>query len=105
MHAAIGAFALAAAEVTPSPSPTAPPPELVTPGPWGFAVIAFIALAVVVLIWDMMRRVRRGRVRADIREELDAEELATQQAAAATLESNVDDEAVDAADDADPPQR
>lgn len=103
MHAAIGAIALAAA--TPSPSPTAPPPELVTPGPWGFAVIAFIALAVVALVWDMMRRVRRGRVRADIREELDAEELAAQQAEAATRETDVDDQDVDAADDADPRSR
>ena len=49
-------------------------PELVTPGPWGFAAIAFVALAVILLMWDMLRRVRRGRYRLEIREELDAEQ-------------------------------
>ena len=34
---------------------------------------SFVALAVILLVWDMMRRIRRGRVRADISEELDAE--------------------------------
>ncbi|WP_341579712.1 hypothetical protein [Microbacterium schleiferi] len=56
----------------PSPSETVNP-DLVTPGPWGFLVIALLAVVVILLITDMMRRIRRGRVRADIREELDAE--------------------------------
>jgi hypothetical protein len=90
MHAAFAALAHAAA-ATPTPQPTVDP-ELVTPGPWGFVVIAVLALAVVVLIWDMMRRIRRGRVRADINEELDAE----QQAAAATRATEVDDQDIDA---------
>jgi hypothetical protein len=85
MHHALAALARAAAtlnstlESTPAPTPTPTPqvdPALVTPGPWGFAVIVFIALAVILLVWDMMRRIRRGRVRADIQEELDAEMLA-----------------------------
>ena len=59
----------------PSPSETVNP-DLVTPGPWGFQVIALLAVVVILLITDMMRRIRRGRVRADIREELDAEEKA-----------------------------
>ena len=59
----------------PSPSETVNP-DLVTPGPWGFLVIALLAVVVILLITDMMRRIRRGRVRADIREELDAEEKA-----------------------------
>lgn len=59
---------------TPVPSPSAPvDPDLVTPGPWGFVVIALLAAIVILLIMDMMRRIRRGRVRADIQEQLDAE--------------------------------
>ena len=62
---------------TPVPSPSGTVnPDLVTPGPWGFLVIALLAVVVILLITDMMRRIRRGRVRADIREELDAEEKA-----------------------------
>lgn len=74
-------------------TPTAPPvdPELVTPGPWGFIAIVFVALAVIVLVWDMMRRIRRGRVRADINEELEAEE----QAARATDTTDIDEQRID----------
>ncbi len=93
MHAVIAA--LVSATATPSPSPTAPPPELVTPGPWGFAIIAFIAVAVVLLVWDMLRRIRRGRFRSEIREELDAEEAAARQADAATRATDVDDQDID----------
>lgn len=64
--------AIAAAEATPTPVQTVDP-ELVTPGPWGFAVIALLAVVVMVLVWDMLRRIRRGRVRADIADELAAE--------------------------------
>lgn len=71
MHDALTAVLLAAATPTPTPSPV--DPNLVTPGPWGFVVIVFLAIAVIFLVWDMMRRIRRGRVRADIQEELDAE--------------------------------
>ncbi|WP_248240427.1 hypothetical protein [Microbacterium kunmingense] len=67
------AFATIVAAATPSPVPTVDP-DLVTPGPVGFAVIAFIALAVVFLVWDMMRRIRRARIRGEINEQLDAEE-------------------------------
>jgi hypothetical protein len=93
MHIAPAAVARAAA--TPTPTPSQVDPALVTPGPWGFVVIAFIALAVIFLIWDMMRRIRRGRVRADIMAELDAE----QQASAAARATEVDDETTDAAGD------
>lgn len=64
-----------ASTAVPTPTPTVDP-ELVTPGPWGFAVIALLAVAVILLVWDMLRRVRRGRVRADILEELEAEKAA-----------------------------
>jgi hypothetical protein len=46
---------------------------------------------VILLVWDMMRRIRRGRVRADINEELDAEE----QAARAVEATETDDEGID----------
>lgn len=80
-----------------TPTPTGPPvdPALVTPGVWGFAIIVFIALAVIALVWDMLRRIRRGRVRADIRDELVAE----QQADAAVRASDVDDQDIDPGDD------
>lgn len=64
-----------AASATPIPEPTVDP-TLVTPGPAGFVVIALLSVAVVALVWDMMRRIRRGRVRADINDELDAEQQA-----------------------------
>lgn len=83
------------AAVTPSPTPSAPPAELVTPGPWGFAVIAVLALAVFLLVWDMLRRIRRGRYREDIAAELDAE----QQARAATQAGGVDDQDIEPGDD------
>lgn len=83
---------------TPSPTPTAPPDDLVTPGFGGFLVIALLVVAVVLLVWDMQRRIRRTRYRQEIGAELDAEELAARQAAAAVEASDVDDQATGAAD-------
>ncbi|MDL9980771.1 hypothetical protein [Microbacterium candidum] len=92
MYAVTAAIARAAAATpTPSPSPTDVDPNLVTPGVAGFALIAILSVAVVLLVWDMMRRIRRGRYRAEVREELDAEE----QADAATRATDVDDEDID----------
>lgn len=51
----------------------APDPESVTPGPIGFAAILFVAVAVVLLGFDMVRRVRRTRYRAEIQERLQQE--------------------------------
>lgn len=93
MHHALAALVHAAA--TPTPTPTQVDPELVTPGVWGFVITALVALAVVFLVWDMMRRIRRGRVRADIQDELDAEE----QAARAVEATDADDQSVDPRDD------
>ncbi|MEH3089761.1 MAG: hypothetical protein PGN24_09275 [Microbacterium arborescens] len=70
---------------TPIPEITVDPTS-VTPGPWGFAAIVVLTIAVVLLLLDMLRRVRRGRYRAEVREELDAEQAAS---------------ATDAAEDAD----
>ena len=66
------AFWLALATTSPSPSP-AFDPDAVTPGPIGFAAIALLAVASVLLTWDMVRRVRRARYREDVRRRLDAE--------------------------------
>lgn len=57
-------------------------PLLVTPGPWGFAAIALVGIAAILLAIDMMRRVRRGRYRDEVREDLDAEERAEARAGA-----------------------
>ena len=49
-------------------------PNTVTPGVVGFVATFFVAAAVVLLVLDMTRRVRRTRYRAEIAEHLDAEE-------------------------------
>ncbi|TQJ31680.1 hypothetical protein [Microbacterium sp. SLBN-146] len=98
MNDALDRFVRALAEPMPTPSMTVDP-TLVTPGPWGFAIIVFISLAVILLVFDMLRRIRRGRVRADIAEELEAEAEAQRQAEAAEAATQTDDENVDAAGD------
>src|SRR4051794_11608000 len=94
MHQAFAVLVEAAATATPSPT-SGPDPDLVTPGPWGFVAIAFLALAVVLLIWDMMRRIRRARIRSEVDEQLDAEEAAARQADEATRATETDDEDID----------
>ncbi|MBZ4485834.1 hypothetical protein LQ938_10370 [Microbacterium sp. cx-55] len=81
--------------VTPTPTGATVDPDLVTPGPWGFAIMAIVGLAVIALVWDMQRRIRRGRYREEVREELDAEEKAAAQGAAASRASDVDDQDID----------
>lgn len=50
-------------------------PDTVTPGVWGF-VLTFLVMAVVVLlVLDMVRRIRRVNYRAEVREQLEAERL------------------------------
>ncbi|WP_082487460.1 hypothetical protein [Leifsonia sp. Root112D2] len=63
-----------AADTTP---PTPPPyenPDAVTPGAWGFAIFAFVAILVIVLAFDLVRRIRRVRYREEIAQKLDAEQ-------------------------------
>lgn len=58
-------------------SPTPPPgfdEDLVTPGIWGFVLTIAVILAVVLLIVDMVRRIRRVTYRAQVQEQLAAEE-------------------------------
>jgi flagellar biosynthesis/type III secretory pathway M-ring protein FliF/YscJ len=66
--------ALIVAAATPSPKPTTPPADEVTPGVWGFVIVFAIAVVTILLIWDMMRRVRRTRYRSEVNARLDAEE-------------------------------
>ncbi|WP_456283497.1 hypothetical protein M1D46_12930 [Microbacterium sp. JZ70] len=74
--------ALAVLAATPSPQPTVDP-DLVTPGPLGFATIVVLVIAVFLLVFDMLRRVRRARYREEANAVLDAEEEAAAQEAAA----------------------
>ena len=64
-----------------------PPPEFnpdtVTPGPAGFLAILFVVVAVVLLGFDLVRRIRRTTYRAEIAERLQAE-LAAKDAAEAS---------------------
>jgi len=48
--------------------------DLVTPGVWGFVVTFVVVTAVVLLIVDMVRRVRRVNYRAEVAALLDAED-------------------------------
>ncbi|MFT4050939.1 MAG: hypothetical protein QM677_01670 [Microbacterium sp.] len=61
---------------TPSASATVDA-DLVTPGVFGFVAILVLAVAVVFLVIDMLRRIRRAGYRADINEQLDAEQRAS----------------------------
>lgn len=65
------------ADATPLPTPSMTVnPDQVSPGFIGFVGIAVVAIAVVFLLADMLRRIRRAGYRADIRDELDAEQAA-----------------------------
>lgn len=65
------------ADPTPTPIPAYDgDPNLITPGVIGFAVTFLIAIATVLLIIDMTRRVRRVRYRDEVRAQLAAEEAA-----------------------------
>ncbi|MFD1720268.1 hypothetical protein [Amnibacterium endophyticum] len=67
--------ALLTAVPTPSPSPSLNVnPDSVTPGVVGFLAMLFITAAVVLLIVDMTRRVRRVRYRGELAERRDAAE-------------------------------
>lgn len=67
---------LTAGPFTSVPSP-APSPKvdstLVTPGVWGFVITAAIMVVVILLIIDMVRRMRRVNYRAEIRQKLEDE--------------------------------
>ncbi|MET4638979.1 hypothetical protein [Mycetocola sp. 2940] len=59
---------------TPTPTPSLEiDPNDVTPGPAGFIIVALLAAAVFLLIFDMQRRIRRVNHKAEISERLQAE--------------------------------
>ena len=58
-----------------------PDPDSVTPGIIGFIVTFGIAIVTLLLVIDMVRRVRRVNLRAQVREELEAETVARDAAA------------------------
>lgn len=90
MHVFVLLTTIAADLATPSPTMTVAP-DAVTPTVVGFAATGVLTIAVVLLIADMLRRIRRANYRSQIGEELDAE----QQAAAAMEATNVDDQDID----------
>lgn len=62
---------------TPVPSETADPAStFYSPGTLGFIMTFFVSAAAIALIFDMVRRVRRIRYRAEIEAKLDAEAAA-----------------------------
>lgn len=68
---------------TPSPSSTtAPEDTFYSPGTIGFLAVFGVTVGAIVLIFDMVRRVRRVRYRAEITAKLDAEQAAPKKASA-----------------------
>ena len=55
---------------------TAIDPNIVTPGVVGFVATILVAVVTILLVWDMVRRIRRQRYQAEIEAKLDAEQAA-----------------------------
>jgi hypothetical protein len=63
--------------LTAIPTPTPTPgfdPNQVGPGIWGFVLTLAVIVAVILLIIDMVRRIRRVNYRAQVRQQLADEE-------------------------------
>lgn len=91
MIAQLGYWVSTVAAATTPPTPTVEPWKLEanSPGPGGFFATLFVALVVVVLAYDMIRRVRRATYKAEIQERLEAEKAEAEAAAAAEAEGMV----------------
>ena len=72
MHFVVSQLLHAASSPSPSPS-TDPAHTFYSPGTIGFLATFGVTLAAVLLIFDMVRRVRRVRYREEIRLKLEAE--------------------------------
>lgn len=80
MHILLSALLAA----TPTPTPTIDPSETwYSPGAIGFIMTFLMAVGAIALIFDMVRRIRRVRYRAEIAEKLAAEAAAAPKPAAA----------------------
>jgi cytochrome oxidase assembly protein ShyY1 len=55
---------------------TAINPDIVSPGMVGLLVTLLVAIVTILLVWDMVRRIRRQRYQAEIEAKLDAEQAA-----------------------------
>jgi hypothetical protein len=74
---------------TPSPTPTTDPANtFYSPGTVGFLATFGVTLAAVLLIFDMVRRVRRVRYRAEIEAKLAEEEASAAKAAGSGAKRN-----------------
>lgn len=83
MHKLLSFFAF-----TPVPSETADPAStFYSPGTLGFIMTFFVSAAAIALIFDMVRRVRRVRYRAEIEAKLEAEAAAGATTAETTSET------------------
>ena len=79
MHILLSALLAA----TPTPTPTIDPAATwYSPGTIGFIMTFFMAVGAIALIFDMVRRIRRVRYRAEIAEKLAAEAAAAPKPAA-----------------------
>jgi hypothetical protein len=59
--------------LVPMQGDSTPDPDTVTPGVFGFLAILFVAVATILLVLDMLRRVRRTRYRGEVREQIERE--------------------------------
>ncbi|MFC0682316.1 hypothetical protein ACFFGH_31180 [Lysobacter korlensis] len=65
--------------LVPAQGGSTPDPDTVTPGVVGFLAILFLAVATILLVLDMLRRVRRTRYRGEVREQLERERAASRE--------------------------
>lgn len=72
-------------------------PNQVTPGVIGFVATLIVACAVMLLMWDLNRRVRRINDRAEIQERLRAERAAAEAEAASAESAGAEVAGADAA--------
>ena len=84
------AAALSGSEWTPDGE--LPDPNSVTPGVIGFAFMAFIAIAMMLLAWDMNRRIRRIKFREEARERIAAEQAEAEASGAAGVSESQHDQ-------------
>lgn len=67
----------ASVQAATTPAPLPPDDPSISPGFVGFLATFLVAVAAVLLILDMVRRVRRVNYRAQVREQLEAEQAAS----------------------------